>query len=110
MSSPESLFQASLNRLVFRLGSSLTQTTANISTLLQEAPEKACQAWELFIEEVRLEAEMMEEDRNIINTESGSDKDFAIEDANYTLDTAQDQVDQLRLRIAILLNQFRDSP
>ncbi|HRD41398.1 MAG TPA: hypothetical protein PLI52_01360 [Prochlorococcaceae cyanobacterium AMR_MDS_5431] len=92
------------------MGSFLTQTTANISTLLQEVPEKASQEWGLFIEEVQLEAKRIEEDSNIINTESRLDKDFAIEDANDTLDTAQDQIDQLRSRISRLLNQFRDSP
>ena len=52
MSSPEILFQATINRLSARFGNSLAETLKGVSFLLKDAPEKLRDEWNLFQEEV----------------------------------------------------------
>nr|AUG32352.1 hypothetical protein PLO_355 [Paulinella longichromatophora] len=105
------MLQAGFNRLVYRFGSHLTHTAAKASSLVQETPEKILQQWELFCEEVKLEAQRIE-DNKVRNTASdSSDQLHEYSDqkkAIYSLDTAQDQVDRLRVRIVELSLQLRD--
>lgn len=60
MSAPQLLAQAVLNRLTSRLGSSMAEAAASLAVLAREAPEKLQQDWELFWEEVQLEAERLD--------------------------------------------------
>lgn len=60
MSAPQLLVQAVLNRLTSRLGSSVAEAAASLAVLAREAPEKLQQDWELFWEEVQLEAERLD--------------------------------------------------
>lgn len=60
MSAPQLLAQAVLNRLTSRLGSSVAEAAASLAVLAREAPEKLQQDWELFWEEVQLEAERLD--------------------------------------------------
>lgn len=60
MSAPQLLVQAVLNRLTSRLGSSVAEAAASLAVLAREAPEKLQQDWDLFWEEVQLEAERLD--------------------------------------------------
>ncbi|MCT0223700.1 hypothetical protein [Synechococcus sp. CS-1328] len=60
MSAPQSLFQAAVNRFTARLGSGLADAAAGLAVLAQEAPERLQQEWQLFWQEVELEAERLE--------------------------------------------------
>ncbi len=60
MSAPQLLVQAVLNRLTSRVGSGLVDAAATLAVLAREAPEKLQSDWDLFWEEVQLEAERLD--------------------------------------------------
>ncbi|QEY32793.1 hypothetical protein EVJ50_11685 [Synechococcus sp. RSCCF101] len=60
MSTPETLVQATLNRLLARVGSGVADAAAAVAVIAQDAPERLRQEWDLFREEVQLEAERLE--------------------------------------------------
>jgi hypothetical protein len=60
MSAPQLLVQAVLNRLTSRVGSGLADAAATLAVLAREAPEKLQSDWDLFWEEVQLEAERLD--------------------------------------------------
>jgi hypothetical protein len=60
MRAPQTLVQAALNRLTARLGSGLVEAAAGLSVLAQDAPERLRREWDLFREEVELEAQRLE--------------------------------------------------
>ncbi|MFM2080039.1 MAG: hypothetical protein RLZZ219_721 [Cyanobacteriota bacterium] len=60
MSAPQTLVQAAINRLTARLGSGLVDAAAGLSALAQDAPELLRREWDLFREEVELEAQRLE--------------------------------------------------
>lgn len=60
MSAPQTLVQAALNRLSARLGSGLADAAAGLAVLAQDAPERLRREWDLFREEVELEAQRLE--------------------------------------------------
>jgi uncharacterized protein YceH (UPF0502 family) len=96
MSAPRSLLQAAINRLGARLGSGLADTAAGLAVLAQEAPERLKRELDLFWEEVEREAERLE-----------SDPAAPVADP---ADAAgpQDQIDDLRARVAALSRRLED--
>ena len=60
MREPQTLVQAALNRLSARLGSGLADAAAGLAVLAQDAPDRLRQEWDLFKEEVELEADRLE--------------------------------------------------
>ncbi|MFM8526474.1 MAG: hypothetical protein ACKOCM_12780 [Cyanobacteriota bacterium] len=60
MSAPQLFVQAVLNRLTSRLGSGLADAAASLAVLAREAPEKLHQDWDLFWEEVQMEADRLQ--------------------------------------------------
>jgi hypothetical protein len=60
MPAPQSLIQATLNRLVVRVGSSLADAAAELALLAQDA-ERLRREWQLFVEEVELEADRLDQ-------------------------------------------------
>jgi hypothetical protein len=107
MSTPQTLVQATLNRLTARLGSGLADAAAGLAVLAQDAPERLRQEWDLFREEVELEAQRLEHPDDPA-------RDRAEQDAAPTAPVAsvdpQEQIDQLRAQVARLARQLEERP
>ena len=101
MSTPQTLVQAALNRLSARLGSGLADAAAGLAVLAQDAPERLRQEWDLFREEVELEAQRLENDP--------SDVEEAPVAAPVSGDP-QEQIDQLRAQVARLARRLEEQP
>ena len=102
MSTPQTLVQAALNRLTARLGSGLADAAAGLAVLAQDAPERFRQEWDLFREEVELEAERLE--RGEAAPSSG-----APASAPMPVDPQQ-QIDQLRAQVARVARRLEEQP
>jgi len=104
MSAPQTLVQAALNRLTARLGSGLAEAAAGLAVLAQDAPERLRQEWEVFREEVELEA------RRIENPQEGGVGSGAASAAAAAGPDPQQQVDDLRATVARLARLLEDRP
>ena len=102
MSTPQTLVQAALNRLTARLGSGLADAAAGLAVLAQDAPERFRQEWDLFREEVELEAERLE--RGEAEPSPG-----APASAPMPVDPQQ-QIDQLRAQVARVARRLEEQP
>ncbi len=100
MSTPQSLLQATINRLSARLGSQLADRAAEIALFAQDAPQRLQREWTLFWEEVELEAERIDHG-GPANAPTG-------EEARTQTDP-QDQIDALRAKVASLARKL-ESP
>ena len=115
MGSTDAFIRAAVSRIGARLGHGLADAAAEIAVLAQDAPDRLRQEWELFQEEVRAEAERLE------NGESGPStadptavgQPTAVRDATAATDTTgvvtqptartpQEMVDHLRASVAAL--------
>lgn len=102
MSTPQTLVQAALNRLSARLGSGLADAAAGLAVLAQDAPDRFRQEWDLFREEVEMEAQRLE----------GGDGEPAPEGAESTSTPVdpQQQIDQLRAQVARVARRLEEQP
>jgi hypothetical protein len=101
MSAPQTLVQAAFNRLSARLGSGLADAAASLAVLAQDAPERLRQEWELFVEEVELEAQRLDHPEYAA-AQPGSTGSAASGAGPAESSDPQEQVDQLRARVARL--------
>jgi hypothetical protein len=99
MSTPQSLLQATINRLSARLGSQLADRVAELAVLAQDAPQRLQQEFSLFWEEVEQEA------RRLDHGETAP----AAEGRSATSNDPQDQIDALRAQVATLARKL-ESP
>jgi hypothetical protein len=99
MSAPQTLVQAALNRLSARFGSGLADAAASFAVLAQDAPERFRREWELFREEVELEAERLE------NVDPSVPEADAVSAPASGIDP-QDQIDQIRAQVARLARRL----
>lgn len=109
MSAPQSLIQATLQRLAARLGSGLLDAAATLSVLAQDAPERLRGELQLFWQEVEAEAARLE------RGESGGGPPAPSPGAGSAGDSGrasgvpcdpQRQIDDLRARIAALAQRL----
>ncbi|MEB3262741.1 MAG: hypothetical protein VKJ66_00040 [Synechococcus sp.] len=113
MSAPQSLFQAAVNRLTARLGSGLADAAAGLAVLAQEAPERLQQEWQMFWQEVELEAERIE--RGEAEPAPGTPFTATTGEAGspgaapFPHDP-QEQIDALRAQVADLARRLDDRP
>jgi hypothetical protein len=99
MSAPQTLVQAALNRLSARLGSGLADAAAGLAVLAQDAPERLRREWDLFREEVELEAQRLEHPDADSGFRTGAAPGAAPHPAGVD---PQQQVDDLRASVARL--------
>ena len=115
MGSTDAFIRAAVSRIGARLGHGLADAAAEIAVLAQDAPDRLRQEWELFQEEVRAEAERLE---NGESSPSAADptvvgQPTAVRDATAATDTTgvvtqptartpQEMVDHLRASVAEL--------
>ncbi|MCX5966513.1 MAG: hypothetical protein NTV57_02495 [Cyanobacteria bacterium] len=105
MSAPQSLLQAALGRLAARVGSGLVDTAAGLAVLAQDAPARLQQEWQLFWEEVELEAERLE--RGEASAEEAAVPVSWSRSAARTVSTdPQEQIDALRAQVADLARRL----
>ena len=105
MSTPQTLVQAALNRLTARLGSGLADAAAGFAVLAQDAPERLRQEWDLFREEVELEAQRLEHGEAAGPTTAAHSSPGA---ESATPSDPQEQIDQLRAQVARLARRLED--
>jgi hypothetical protein len=116
MSAPQSLLQATLNRLSARLRSGLADTLAGLVALAEEAPERLQQEWGLFVQEVELEADRLErggEEAADPAAAAGavpSPGDEPSPTPARPAPSPQEQIDALRARVARLSARLEDRP
>jgi hypothetical protein len=107
MSAPQSLLQAAVNRLAARLGSGLADTAASLAGLAQDAPGRMQQELSLFWEEVEQEAARLE--GGGAGEGPGSHRS-APGAAAAGFRGPQDQIDDLRARVAALSRRLEQRP
>ena len=117
MPAPQSLIQAALNRLVVRVGSGLAEAAAELALLAQDAPGRLSREWQLFVEEVELEADRLDHQETSSptpGTETWSADGPAASPgpgasgSTQPLADPQDQIDQLRAQVAALARQLEE--
>jgi len=101
MSTPQTLVQAALNRLSARLGSGLVDAAAGLAVLAQDAPERFRQEWDLFREEVELEAQRLERGEPAASSDAPASEVPA---------DPQHQIDQLRAQVARVARRLEEQP
>jgi len=121
MGSTDAFIRAAVSRIGARLGHGLADAAAEIAVLAQDAPDRFRQEWELFQEEVRAEAERLENGESSPSTpdptavgQSATAQDAtAVHGATAVTDTTgvvtqptartpQEMVDHLRASVAEL--------
>ncbi|MFZ0408521.1 MAG: hypothetical protein WAM11_10480 [Cyanobium sp.] len=111
MSAPQSLLQAAIGRLAARVGSGLADTAAGLAVLAQDAPARLQQEWQLFWEEVELEAERLERgdataEHTATSTTSPAPTSPAPAPARPPSADPQEQIDALRAQVAELARRL----
>ena len=97
MTSRDALLRAAMHRVIARMGHGVADAAAGLAVLVQDAPDRVRQEWDLFQEEVKAEAERL-----------GREKDERDEDAvsapasSMEEESLQIKIDQLRARVAEL--------
>jgi uncharacterized protein YceH (UPF0502 family) len=99
MSTPQSLLQATINRLSARLGSQLADRVAEFAVFAQDAPQRLQQEFSLFWEEVEQEARRLDHE----------DAAPAAVRTPAPSNDPQDQIDALRAQVATLARKL-ESP
>ncbi len=99
MSTPQSLLQATINRLGARLGSQLADRAADFALFAQDAPLRLQREWTLFWEEVELEARRIDHGEP---TQPGSKQEARAES------DPQEQIDALRAKVATLARKLEN--
>lgn len=99
MRAPRSIAQATLNRLLARVGTGLADTAAGLAVLAQDAPSRLREELLLFWDEVEREAERIERDAS-----AGDDGSTAAASppASRAASDPQEMIDSLRAQVADL--------
>jgi hypothetical protein len=119
MSAPQSLLQATVNRLSARLQSGVAEALSTLTSLAELAPERLQQEWSLFVEEVEQEAERLERGEPApptVTTGAASPTGAPApgvaehDQAFGASPNPQDQIDALRAQVAGLASRLEDQP
>ena len=103
MPSPDALLKATVSRLAARLGHGLADAAAEVAVLAQDAPERLKREWDLFQEEVKAEAERLQQ-----TSASGSASTQASDPESP--EPLQQRIDRLRAQVAELSMRLEERP
>ena len=95
MTSRDALLRAAMHRVIARMGHGVADAAAGLAVLVQDAPDRVRQEWDLFQEEVKAEAERL--DRGGEAWIRKSSPASSVEE-----ESLQTKIDQLRARVAAL--------
>ena len=97
MTSRDALLRAAMHRVIARMGHGVADAAAGLAVLVQDAPDRVRQEWDLFQEEVKAEAERLDREEDVSGVDATSSPTSAVEE-----ESLQVKIDQLRARVAEL--------
>ena len=98
MGSSEALFRATINRISARLGHGLADVAAELAVLAQDAPDRLRQEWDMFQEEVRAEADRLEQPKAAAPHGSNQESERS----------PQERIDHIRAMVASLSRELEE--
>ena len=101
MTSRDALLRAAMHRVLARMGHGVADAAAGFAVLLQDAPDRVRQEWDLFQEEVKAEAERLDRENGGVDAQSSPASSVGEE-------SLQTKIDQLRSRVAELGIRMED--
>ena len=105
MPAPQILLQAAVQRLSARLGSGLADAAAQLSLLAQDTPDKLRQEFQLFWQEVELEADRLERGDDAV-VASPPEPAAGYQGDPFSQQDPQTQIDALRAQVASLVRRL----
>ena len=97
MTSRDALLRAAMHRVIARMGHGVADAAAGLAVLVQDAPDRVRQEWDLFQEEVKAEAERLGREGDGRGADAVSSPTSSVEE-----ESLQTKIDQLRARVAEL--------
>tara|TARA_Y100000385_G_scaffold150561_1_gene156128 strand:- start:345 stop:668 length:324 start_codon:yes stop_codon:yes gene_type:complete len=97
MTSRDALLRAAMHRVIARMGHGVADAAAGLAVLVQDAPDRVRQEWDLFQEEVKAEAERLGREKDERAADAESSPASSVEE-----ESLQTKIDQLRARVAEL--------
>ena len=97
MTSRDALLRAAMHRVLARMGHGVADAAAGFAVLVQDAPDRVRQEWDLFQEEVKAEAERLDRKGGERGTDAESSTASSVRE-----ESLQTKIDQLRSRVAEL--------
>ena len=103
MTPPDALFRAAMNRLIARVGEGVADAAAGVAVAVQDAPDRIRQEWDLFQEEVKAEAERLQQ-----TSDSGAASEQSSDPESH--EPLQQRIDRLRAQVAELSMRLEERP
>jgi hypothetical protein len=97
MTSRDALLRAAMHRVLARMGHGMADAAAGLAVIVQDAPDRVRQEWDLFQEEVKAEAERLDRKGAGRGVNAESSPASSVEE-----ESLQTKIDQLRARVAEL--------
>jgi len=92
-----------MHRLLARMGHGVADAAAGFAVLVQDAPDRVRQEWDLFQEEVKAEAERLDRENGGRGVDAQSSPASSVDE-----ESLQTKIDQLRSRVAELGIRMED--
>ena len=102
MTSRDALLRAAMHRVIARMGHGVADAAAGLAVLVQDAPDRVRQEWDLFQEEVKAEAERLDREEDGSGVDATSSPASASTASAVEEESLQVKIDQLRARVAEL--------
>ncbi len=97
MTSRDALLRAAMHRVFARMGHGVADAAAGFAVLVQDAPERVREEWDLFQDEVKAEAERLDRESGGKGVDAESSPSSSVGE-----ESLQIKIDQLRSRVAEL--------
>ena len=101
MTPPDALLRAAMNRLIARVGEGVADAAAGVAVAVQDAPARIRQEWDLFQEEVKAEAERLQQEEQPPST-------AAADRSGTDHEPLQQRIDRLRAQVAELSTRLEE--
>ena len=92
-----------MHRVLARMGHGVADAAAGFAVLVQDAPDRVRQDWDLFQEEVKAEAERLDRENGGRGVDAQSSPASSVDE-----ESLQTKIDQLRSRVAELGIRMED--